>query len=244
MEGNVVWRSRVRLVDEVAAELRERIYAGAYAPGAKLRQEELAEDLQVSRTPLREALRVLESEGLVVNEPGRGVRVVMADLPRFLAAYRLREVVDGLAARLAAESDDADARAGISALIEHQERALEPWDPREYTRTNVDFHTRIMEIGGNEYVLAEAPIVRMTSQVFTPIAFLHFEAARTAVDQHRGIAAAIADGEGDAAERLARAHIRTTIERMAGHDARAGRDTGTGRGDGTGHDPDKAEAHG
>ncbi len=104
MDGNVVWRGRVRLVDEVAAELRERIYAGGYAPGTKLRQEEIADDLQVSRTPLREALRVLQSEGLVVNEPGRGVRVVMADLTRFLAAYRLREVVDGLAARLAAES--------------------------------------------------------------------------------------------------------------------------------------------
>jgi DNA-binding GntR family transcriptional regulator len=226
MDGNVVWRSRVRLVDEVAAELRERIYAGGYAPGTKLRQEELADDLQVSRTPLREALRVLESEGLVVNEPGRGVRVVMADLPRFLAAYRLREVVDGLAARLAAESAEPSLRGEISALIEHQESALHPWDAREYTRTNVAFHTRIMEVAANEYVLAQAPIVRMTSQVFTPIAFLQFESARTAVDQHREIAAAIADGDGDVAETLARGHIQTTIERMARHESQ------------------KAEAHG
>ena len=72
MEPNrVQWRSRVRLVDEVADELRERIYSGSYALGAKLRQEELAEDLQVSRTPLREALRVLESEGLLHSEPGQ-----------------------------------------------------------------------------------------------------------------------------------------------------------------------------
>lgn len=215
MEQRVIWRSRVRLVDEVAAELRERIYAGAYAPGAKLRQDELAEDLQVSRTPLREALRVLESEGLLVNEPGRGVRVVMADLTRFLAAYRLREMIDALAARLAAESEDAQARASVATLIEHQEAALDPWDPREYTRTNVAFHTRIMEVGGNEYVMAEAPIVRMTSQVFTPVAFLAFQSARTAVDQHVEIAAAIAAGDGDQAERLARGHIRTTMERMA-----------------------------
>ncbi len=85
----------------------------------------------------------------------------------------------------------------MSELIPHQENALAPWDAREYTRTNVAFHTRIMEIGRNEYVLAEAPIVRMTSQVFTPIAFLHIEATRTAVDQHREIAAAIAAGDGD-----------------------------------------------
>ncbi len=105
MEPNKVqWRSRVRLVDEVADELRERIYSGSYALGSKLRQEELAEELQVSRTPLREALRVLESEGLLHSEPGRGVRVVPADVKKFLAAYQLREVIDGLAARLAALS--------------------------------------------------------------------------------------------------------------------------------------------
>jgi DNA-binding GntR family transcriptional regulator len=66
----------------------------------------------------------------------------------------------------------------------------------------------------------------MTSQVFTPFAFLKFEAARTAVDQHREIAAAIAAGDADAAEERARGHIRTTIERMARHESQ------------------KAEAHG
>ena len=76
----VQWRSRVRLVDEVAQELRERIYAGTYEAGMQLRQEQLAEELQVSRTPLREALRLLEREGLVAAFPGRGVRVVSGDV--------------------------------------------------------------------------------------------------------------------------------------------------------------------
>jgi DNA-binding GntR family transcriptional regulator len=212
--NKVQWRSRVRLVDEVADELRERIYSGSYALGAKLRQEELAEDLQVSRTPLREALRVLESEGLLHSEPGRGVRVVPADVKKFLSAYQLREVIDGLAARLAAGSPDAAGQAALAEMIERQRAALDPWTPPEYTRENVAFHTAVMDLAANDYVAAQAPIVRMTSQVFTPVAILEAAHAARAVEQHTGIAAAIVARDPEEAERLARAHIRSTIERL------------------------------
>jgi len=216
--NKVQWRSRVRLVDEVADELRERIYSGSYALGAKLRQEELAEDLQVSRTPLREALRVLESEGLLHSDPGRGVRVVPADVKKFLEAYQLREVIDGLAARLAAASPDAAGQADLSDMIELQQAALDPWTPPEYTRENVAFHTAVMALADNEYVAAQAPIVRMTSQVFTPVAILEAAHAARAVEQHRGIAAAIVARDPEEAERLARAHIRSTIDRLTRKD--------------------------
>lgn len=213
------WRSRVRLVDEVADELRERIYAGDYAMGAKLRQEQLACDLQVSRTPLREALRVLEREGLLHAEPGRGVCVAPADPARFIAAFQLREVVDGLAARLAAGHPDRSAREALYARIEQQQAALQPWSPGDYTRANVAFHIDVLKLSDNQYVAAEAPLVRMTSQVFTPVALLEPSRATQAVQQHRALAAAIVDGDSRTAERLARAHIRATIEQIAKHTA-------------------------
>jgi DNA-binding GntR family transcriptional regulator len=213
--ASVNWRSRIRLVDELAEELRERIYSGSYPLGKRLRQEELADQLQVSRTPLREALRVLESEGLVHSEPGRGVRVIAADLKKFLAAYQLREVVDGLAARLAAGlPDEPDSRV-LTEIIARQRAALDPWTPTVYTRENVAFHIEIMRMTGNEYVMAEAPLVRMTSQVFTPVALLEVDRARQAVEQHADIAKAIAGRNGGAAERAARKHIRSTISRLA-----------------------------
>ena len=74
------WRSQTRLLDEVADALRERIYSGIYAPGAILRQEQIATEFGISRTPLREAFRVLERDGLVVHQAGRSVRVASADL--------------------------------------------------------------------------------------------------------------------------------------------------------------------
>lgn len=209
------WRSRVRLVDEVAQELRERIYSGAYGLGMQLRQEHLADELQVSRTPLREALRVLEREGLLHSEPGRGARVVSADINKLLAAYQIREVIDGLAARLAAQSTDGEARRRLPELIEDQRAALEPWHPAAYTLRNVEFHIAVIELSGNEFVAGQIPLVRMTSQVFMPVGPVEEERASLAVSEHSEIAAAIAAGKEEAAEGLARRHIKTTIERLS-----------------------------
>jgi len=214
----VNFRSRLRLVDEVAQELRERIYSGEYALGAPLRQEELAEDMQVSRTPLREAIRVLENEGLLHSERNRTVRVVSRDLNKFLAAYQMREMVDGLAARLAAASTDETKGAALKAIIERQREALDPWDHAAYTRANVDFHKAIMDLAANEYLSAQLPLVRMTSQVFTPVNLVEPDHAAIAVEQHGEIAAAIASGDLEESERRARAHIRTTIARIAQRD--------------------------
>lgn len=209
------WRSRVRLVDEVAQELRERIYAGTYEAGMPLRQEQLAEELQVSRTPLREALRVLEREGLLKSEPGRGARVVSADIKKLLDAYQLREVIDGLAARLAARSEDIEARRALTKMVADQHAALEPWHVASYVLSNVEFHVAVIELADNEYLAGQIPLVRMTSQVFMPVGPVEKERATLAVSEHQLVAEAIAAGEAEEAERLARAHITTTIKRLS-----------------------------
>lgn len=205
------WRSRTRLVDEVVDVIRDRIYDGVYAPGAPLRQEQLAAELDVSRTPLREALRMLEREGLVKVAPGRGLRVVDADLPALLDAYEAREMIDGLAARLLARRADAGVLARLAAVVDEQESALEPWQAAAYTAANVEFHRLVVESCGNDHVVSQLPLVRMTSQIFTPLKLLDLQRAREAVAQHRAIAEAIADGDEAAAEERARAHIRATI---------------------------------
>ena len=211
MTGGVEWKSRTRLVDEVVEVIRDRIYEGDYQPGAPIRQEQLATELNVSRTPLREALRMLEREGLVKVAPGRGLRVVTADLPALLDAYQVREMIDGLAARLFARNADGALAARLDATIAEQEAALDPWTPTAYTAANVAFHRAIVEGSQNEHVVAQLPLVRMTSQIFTPLKLLDAERAASAVEEHRAVAAAIAAGNEEDAERLARAHIHTTI---------------------------------
>ena len=215
MSGTIEWRSRIRLVDEVVEVLRERILGGYYEPGVPLRQEQLAAELNISRTPLREALRMLESDGLVTVSPGRGARVVAGDRSRLLAAYRLREVIDGLAARLVAEAGLGDGRRALAEAIEAQRRALEPWAPADYTTANIRLHQTILELSRNEFLVAQLPIVHMTSRVFMPFEVVEHGRATQAVEEHEEIVRAIAAGDGDDAERLARAHVARTIESLA-----------------------------
>lgn len=206
--------ARLPLVDETAAIIRERIHTRRYPTGSWLRQEHLSAELGVSRTPLREALRVLEQEGLVKVTAGQGARVVTGDLDTLLDAYELRAVVDGLSARLATEKTGGDRVRYLRRAIDIQRAAVDPWMPRDYTESNVDFHEHIAHLSGNEFVIGQLPILRMTAQVFAPVALVRPETALRAITEHTAIADAIEAGDGPAAERLARAHIEATITEL------------------------------
>lgn len=222
MPESFTWHSRVRLVDEVFQVLRERIYSGRYAPGEALPQVRIAAELSISRTPLREAFRMLEKEGLVKVGAGGGVHVVSADRRSLLHAYELREVIDGLAARLAAERGRAHATR-LEPLLEAQRGALEPWEPVKYTEANVAFHAAIFELADNEFLYGQLAVVRMTAQVFTPTALLSRERVFSAIAEHIKVAEAITAGDGGTAEMLARNHIRHTITELREHGAGAAR---------------------
>jgi DNA-binding GntR family transcriptional regulator len=206
--------THIPLASEIAEILRERIYTHRYSTGSWLRQEQLAAELGVSRTPLREALRILEQEGLVQVEAKRGARVVTGDLDALLDAYELRAVIDGLAARLAAERPRPELTRYLRQAIELQRAAIDPWAPRDYTQSNVYFHEQIVHLSGNEFVINQLPILRMTAQVFTPVTLVRPESALRAIGEHTAIADAIEALDGAAAERLARAHIEATIAEL------------------------------
>lgn len=209
------WQGRVRLVEEVAQVLRERIYRGVYPPGKPLRQVEISEDLKISRTPLREALRLLEREGLVSADAGRGVNVISADFAQLMDAYALREVIDGLAARLAAIRAGKRAGTVLRDIIVLQRQSVDPWQPEVYTGTNVQFHTAIIDLAGNDHLSRQVPIVHMTSQVFAPRNLFDHHRAIAAIEEHVQIVAAIESGDGDLAEQTARLHIRNSMARLA-----------------------------
>ncbi len=202
---------RISVADEVAQELRSRILAGRYQPGMRLRQEELAADMDVSRTPIREAMRTLEREGLVVSERHGGVSVTPRSPGTLASAYELREVVDGLAARLAAGAVDDALRRRLGDELARQRRILDrTWSPDDWTAANTSFHGAIMAAGNNPYVGTLVPFVAMTSQVFRPMSVLGRDRAEQAYAEHSAIADAVLGGDAPRAERLARRHIRGT----------------------------------
>lgn len=212
--------SRVPLVDEITALVRERIYSQHYPTGAWLKQEQLSAELGVSRTPLREAMRRLEQEGLIRNEPGKGARVISGDVQTLLSAYELRAVIDGLAARLAAGTASEARIRDLRHVIAAQQKAVTPWTPRAYSKLNVDFHELIVHMTGNEFVVAQTSIIRMTAQVFAPVSVIEPSSALRAIDEHTSITDAVEAGDGVTAELLARRHIEKTITQIRSDSSR------------------------
>ena len=202
-----------RLVDDIAELMRERIIQGTYAPGAPLSQRRLADELSLSRAVVGEAFRTLERDGLVtVAPPGRGVRVASSDASTLLSAYALREVVDGLAGRLAALHAGSALEAILRATLDDQRAAVEDGDDRRYTRANISFHAALVEGCGNQFLRGQLPLVRSTAR---SAGQLVPGRAPEAIVEHEAIVDAVSGRHPHQAERAARAHVRATIAALA-----------------------------
>jgi DNA-binding GntR family transcriptional regulator len=206
--GRFAFQERSRLVDEIQAHLREQIYTGRYPPGTRLLQEQIAAELEVSRTPLREALRVLEHEGLLSLTRGNGVEVVSFERKRLLDALVLRAVVDGVAARTVAERGlGRGLRAELDRALARQRAALAPWDRVVFARADADLHVALLRGTENPYLIAQSGLVRLVIQVFQMHDSFGPQRAEPKVSDHEAIVASVAAGDADQAERRARAHI-------------------------------------
>jgi len=206
------------MVDEVAEQVRELIVSGKFAPGQQLLQYEIAEQLGISRTPLREAFRVLERDGLVRTSNGNmTLEVVNLTPPEMVWLYEFREVIDGLAARCAAERGiDAKTSAKLHSLLDDLERLRGKPAPRGVV--HAEFHSTIAQCSGNPHVIAQIPMIRLTAQMLARrVAELNLTSKRLSEDMteegsadHRRVLEAIEAGDGREAELRARAHIRKT----------------------------------
>jgi DNA-binding GntR family transcriptional regulator len=207
--------------DDIALVIEEAIVSGELAPGTVLRQEQLSEQFQVSRTPVREALRRLAALGLVSFVPNRGVRVRTIAREELHEAFMVRAELESLATEVAAtkftpedlaELDAAEKRfAGIS----QQLRSLEPGDERrsimgDWVRANHAFHDVIFRVADLPLVEQLAKSARRTFSgpaVWAPgdrsIDGLYAKNA----EQHRAIKQAIAAGSSAGARELAREHV-------------------------------------
>jgi len=203
---------RRRLVDDAVHALREAILDGRLGAGARLRQTDLADQLRISRTPIREALVRLQHEGLVQLLPGGGVRVTALNLDEAVELYDLREVLDGLAARLAAGSADAATLARLERSLGRMAQCLEGRDPSQWFRAHVAFHEEILKGAGNRHLARLSAVVRLSIRHFHPLLLRTEHRLDTAYREHRAIFDAIRIHDAEAAERLARVHIANAKE--------------------------------
>lgn len=200
--------------ERVLAALRMGILEGILAPGARLRQEELAEAFGISRIPVREALRALEYEGLVTSEPHRGFTVTAIDGDDVDEIYELRALLEGEAVRLAvplltdADLDD------LQSILDSIRTSTTPADE---IRSRDRFYLRLYSVTGRARLVGL--IMRLRDD---GARVLGWSRAEHIVTIHERILAGLRDGDADEVTRLLNEHYR----RMAGQIRRSIRETG------------------
>jgi DNA-binding GntR family transcriptional regulator len=200
----------VRLGRSSGAETYELLLSdienGGLPPGARLREAELAERFKLSRTPIREALKRLELQGLVAHEPHHGAVVASLDYGQVGELYLLREVLEGTSARLAAQHATEVEIGVLQSMVERDRQLF--GDPRELARTNRQFHQQIRDSARNRYLGAALENLRISLALLAGRTLAAPGRAEQAIEEHAAIIARIAAHDRDGAEKAAREHIR------------------------------------
>jgi DNA-binding GntR family transcriptional regulator len=208
------------LIDQVYARILEGITDRTLPPGHRIRQNELAEKLGVSRQPVSHALHLLHRQGLVAESGRKGFEVTQLDPKRIRQLYEVRGAIDAIAARLAAEraKSDAAGRAHLVAAMQAGRAIDKATSLSVLIALDVDFHRAIYRLSGNpaieEMIAPQWPHMRRS--MATVLAELDYRASAWA--EHETIVAHILAGNAKAAEAAAQAHAltagRMTEERL------------------------------
>lgn len=195
--------------------VRAAVVDGTLPPGARVTVRPLAEELDLSPTPIKAALATLEREGFLVSVPHRGYFVPEVETKDLLEIYELREAVDGMAARRAAvAANRAEVADRLQELLDEQRKLVEKGDLRSYGESDVEFHHLIWESSGNLRLLAMAE--NLTAQVRLANRYSARAPGRLpgALDEHEAIVAAIRNDNARTAERHVRRHVRQSAEAL------------------------------
>lgn len=202
--------------------LHEAIREGAIEPGQRIMETEVSSWLRISRTPVREAMRRLQAEGLLEHAAGGGLAVAIYDLRAIAEFYAMRESLEGTAAALAAVNADATELGILRAIMEGMQ-AL-PEDPRAHARENEAFHEHIYRAAHNRFLLKSLRALLNFVPLLGRTTYNDPGRVRTALAEHEAIVAAILARDAAAAEEAARVHIRNALEsrmRVVAEDVRA-----------------------
>jgi DNA-binding GntR family transcriptional regulator len=212
-------------VDEIAGEisvvplraedqLREAIVTGRLQPNERLIESDLAHSLGVSRTLIRTALARLEQEGLVEHERHRGARVRLVEHDEAVEILEARSVLEGLAARFAAQRATPEDIDELGQILEEMRRRREADDLLGVSEENARLHRRLIEISG--HATASRLIASLNTQIvrFQYRTILLPGRGERSLGEHVAIIDAVASGDPDAAEAAMRAHLSHVAEAL------------------------------
>lgn len=203
------------LLEQVRDAILAEITSGAFAPGDRIIQTQIAQGLGVSRQPVQQALAMLRNQGVLQDAPGRGLIVAPLNPDYVRHMYDIRASIEGVAARRAAEmSAQRAARLG-PALIEAGRKAVAQLSIAKMIEADMKFHEFIYGLSGNPLIRPTLETHRAYTQRVMGEVLVRDESPKAIWDQHEDIVEAIARGDGDRSEVLMRAHLMKAADVMA-----------------------------
>lgn len=196
------------LVDQVVDAIVEATATGAFLPGDRIIEAELARELNVSRIPIREALRILESQGIVVNTRYRGMRLMDVSVDRLEKILKVRLALETLAAREVLEARKADPAvlAPLDHVVEELHKAADNADSYRVARLDTEFHRTLCKLSGNDVLLQLwEPLSRQLTIIFG-LSTLQ-KGLETIVEEHDNLLASLKAGDLRILEHVMKVHI-------------------------------------
>lgn len=213
MTGNGI-RTRTSLADQVFSQLEQQILSGVYEPGAVLSENRLSADLGVSRTPVREALARLESQGLLQTVPNRGIVVSGVTLEDAADIYEIRLRIEGMAAAKCAGQLTPEQLARLTEIVELQEFYAGKENAQRLRVLDSDFHQAIYEFCGSPVLTSILTELHHKLQRFRTLSLSRPERTALAVAEHKQILDAIAVGDAAGAQELTARHIQNAYDNI------------------------------
>lgn len=203
-----------RSADKIRETLEKLIIEGEFGDGDRLDEVSLAARFGVSRTPLREALRMLAGSGLVELIPRRGAYVRHPGIAELVEMFEVMAELEALCGRLAARRISSGELAGLSIAARACEQALEKEDHDAYYHRNEDFHNLIYKAAGNGFLAAEARRLHKRLRPFRRMQLRARGRIRQSMKEHKVILKALEAGDPDASAEALRGHVIVQGERF------------------------------
>ncbi|MBU6291282.1 MAG: GntR family transcriptional regulator [Burkholderiales bacterium] len=214
-----ILESQPKLVEQVHKAILSEIAEGKLKAGSRIIQEQIAQELGVSRQPVQQSLVLLKNQGVLIDAPGRGLQVAPLNLELIRQMYEVRAVLEGLVFRKAAENFSETAKKRAEKLLAAGRQAVTKASVRDLISADMAFHSFFYELADNPIITQSMETQWVNTQRVMGSVLLSADKPRDIWDEHEVMLGLVAAGEAAKAERLARTHIEEAagfmIERLS-----------------------------
>lgn len=209
-----ILESQPKLVEQVHKAILSEIAEGKLKAGARIIQEQIAQELGVSRQPVQQSLVLLKNQGVLIEAPGRGLQVAPLNLELIRQMYEVRAVIEGLVFRKAAENFSESAKKRAEKLLLAGRQAITKSSVRDLISADMAFHTFFYDLADNPIISQSMETQWVNTQRVMGSVLLSADKPRDIWDEHEALFELVAGGKAAKAEQLARSHIKEAADFM------------------------------